>query len=245
MDENNNFFRLRLEALTTEEITASSGNLSQAKIAKQLGVNPTAYSEWINGNKLPQMKTAITLAEHFNVTLDYLFNRSEYRTADAGRTSASALGLSEATVKHLRGDTSLSPVLNQLFELDSEVFQDFLENIKRYYFSCKAACIVEQLREELMIELGKTPTAEQLAPVICDVSFDEQTSNELREALQTYLYLLENSGKNEPSIDVTCQIGKLFTTGAGLPGFYSWNTNECLHTILEELSKKAARTEAE
>ena len=45
-------------------------------IAKEIGTNPTTFSEWINGNKEPQMKSAVALADYFNVSLDYLFGRS-------------------------------------------------------------------------------------------------------------------------------------------------------------------------
>lgn len=49
-------------------------NMSQANLAKRLGVSQTAVSQWETNKNYPDINTIKELAEIFSVTTDYLLN---------------------------------------------------------------------------------------------------------------------------------------------------------------------------
>lgn len=50
---------------------------SQQDIATILGVDRTVVSHWERGTRTPSLEVAYTLADYFDVSLDYLVGRSE------------------------------------------------------------------------------------------------------------------------------------------------------------------------
>ena len=99
---NKSEFWLRLEKLTDEKIEESNGKLNRAKIAREIGTNPTTFSEWINGNKEPQMKSAVALAKYVNVSTDYLFGLSDYADKQNEAITLKSVGLSEKAARKLQ-----------------------------------------------------------------------------------------------------------------------------------------------
>lgn len=53
------------------------GNLSQEKIAQKLKVSQRAYSNYETGTREPDHNTLIRIADYFNVSLDYLLERTD------------------------------------------------------------------------------------------------------------------------------------------------------------------------
>ncbi|MCM1305711.1 MAG: helix-turn-helix domain-containing protein [Bacteroides sp.] len=51
--------------------------ISQAKLAKAIGVNQSAIALWENGNRKPNSDAIIDLAAYFEVTTDYLLGVSD------------------------------------------------------------------------------------------------------------------------------------------------------------------------
>lgn len=47
-------------------------NKKQVELAKQLCVQKSTLSEWLNGNNEPPMKTIVDIALYLNVSTDYL-----------------------------------------------------------------------------------------------------------------------------------------------------------------------------
>lgn len=52
-------------------------NLTQQELANIIGGNRTSISNWENEKELPNIKKANQIADHFNISLDYLFNLSK------------------------------------------------------------------------------------------------------------------------------------------------------------------------
>ncbi|GKU75954.1 helix-turn-helix domain-containing protein [Paenibacillus sp. L3-i20] len=52
-------------------------SVSQQDIAAFLGVDRTIVSHWERGTRIPSLEVAYTLADYFDVSLDYLVGRSE------------------------------------------------------------------------------------------------------------------------------------------------------------------------
>lgn len=52
-----------------------SNNLSQSELAKIIGVSGQTILNWENGIYEPKINQLITLADYFNVTVDYLIKR--------------------------------------------------------------------------------------------------------------------------------------------------------------------------
>ena len=72
------------------------------QMAKAFGVSRPTISGWFNGTSTPSIHVLIKIAQHFNVSTDYLLGLSD--TASPSPTLRSAVeytGLSEAAVEHL------------------------------------------------------------------------------------------------------------------------------------------------
>ncbi len=52
--------------------------LTQADMAEMLGTTRVSYLRWENGTHEPDLKTLATIADYFNVSIDYLIGRTEY-----------------------------------------------------------------------------------------------------------------------------------------------------------------------
>lgn len=67
-------FRIKLKEL--REIN----KISQAKLAKQIGVSQSTVGMWENGKNHPEHNTLLKIAEYFKVPLDYLVGNDEIKT---------------------------------------------------------------------------------------------------------------------------------------------------------------------
>lgn len=54
-------------------------NLTQKMLASILGVTQAAYSKWENGNRDITIPTMLTLAEFYDVSMDYITGASDTR----------------------------------------------------------------------------------------------------------------------------------------------------------------------
>ncbi|WP_334077935.1 helix-turn-helix transcriptional regulator [Paenibacillus sanfengchensis] len=55
-------------------------SISQQDIASSLGVDRTIVSHWERGTRVPSLEIACSLADYFDVSLDYLVGRSDDST---------------------------------------------------------------------------------------------------------------------------------------------------------------------
>ncbi|TXH15682.1 MAG: XRE family transcriptional regulator [Hyphomicrobiaceae bacterium] len=51
--------------------------LSQQELAKALGVHPGHYSRYETQDSLPSLLTLVSIADYFEVSTDYLLNRTD------------------------------------------------------------------------------------------------------------------------------------------------------------------------
>jgi len=65
-------FHVRLKELRTQN------GLAQEKLAKILNTPRSTIASWEVGVNAPSVETLITLADHFDVSIDYLVGRKEY-----------------------------------------------------------------------------------------------------------------------------------------------------------------------
>ena len=54
-------------------------NMSQQRLAMQLSMTQNTISRYENGEREPGIKELIRIADYFNVSLDYLLERSEQK----------------------------------------------------------------------------------------------------------------------------------------------------------------------
>ena len=64
---------IRLKELRKEK------GISQEQLARNLGINQTAVSQWETGRTLPSADLIYKMAEYFNVSTDYLLGRTPYK----------------------------------------------------------------------------------------------------------------------------------------------------------------------
>ena len=65
--------KIRLKELREEK------NISQIKLAVDLGLNQNSISRYENGERQADYDTLIKFADYFNVSLDYILGRTENR----------------------------------------------------------------------------------------------------------------------------------------------------------------------
>jgi DNA-binding XRE family transcriptional regulator len=68
-----NIFALRLRELRTEH------NLTQSALGEHIGIKAQAVNDMEHGRIKTTLDRAVALADHFNVSLDYLVGRSDKR----------------------------------------------------------------------------------------------------------------------------------------------------------------------
>ena len=66
-------FSLRLKGLRCEK------GLSQKACAAELNVGSAKYNRWENGTNSPDYETVVMLADYFDVSVDFLFGRTQNR----------------------------------------------------------------------------------------------------------------------------------------------------------------------
>lgn len=71
-------FRLRIKQLREES------GLSQAKLARELGVGVGSVGMWESSDEIPPVKKLQIIANYFDVSLDYLVGRSDTRKPTEG-----------------------------------------------------------------------------------------------------------------------------------------------------------------
>lgn len=70
-----NQFQERLQDLIEEE------GLSRLQLAKKLNISSTTLNGYFNNDYYPQIEIALSIADYFDCSLDYLFGFSESKTA--------------------------------------------------------------------------------------------------------------------------------------------------------------------
>lgn len=74
-------FRLRIKQLREES------GLSQAKLARELGVGVGSVGMWESSDEVPPVKKLQIIANYFDVSLDYLVGKSDVRKPTEGGAS--------------------------------------------------------------------------------------------------------------------------------------------------------------
>lgn len=84
------------------ELRKATG-LSQKEFAIQHSIEPSKYNKWENGKSVPDLETIGSLADIFNVTIDYLAGRTNTPSVDLTvQDICNQIGLDEYTVVKLQ-----------------------------------------------------------------------------------------------------------------------------------------------
>jgi transcriptional regulator with XRE-family HTH domain len=97
MEARNKPFHKRLRGLR-EDL-----HRTQREGALQLGIDPAKYNKWENGVNRPDYETLCKIADHYNVSTDFLLGRTDVESPkmDIG-SLCKTLGLSEEIVETLK-----------------------------------------------------------------------------------------------------------------------------------------------
>lgn len=115
-------FRLNLKTLREER------RISQAALAKELGVAQSAVGNWESGARSPDAATLLKIANYFDVTVDYLLTGEEKE-----RPAVDGIPLNDKELEWLRRFQQASPeVKNAALALlrAAEEAMKTIENIK-------------------------------------------------------------------------------------------------------------------
>ncbi|WP_232841811.1 helix-turn-helix domain-containing protein [Caldicellulosiruptor acetigenus] len=130
-----NLFRFRLKELREEK------NISRSDLAEILGVSTQTIANYENGHREPNFDTLLKIAEYFDVTVDYLVGRSDYRTVEEQISKRSKFektvgeSLKEAIMtkklKGVRWDEKLEKEIGDIIE---EHIEPLLNDMAMVYF---------------------------------------------------------------------------------------------------------------
>lgn len=85
--------------------TRKSKKVSQTQIAELCNVSRQSVSDWETGKSQPDFVNLVKIAQHFNVSTDFLLGLTDVSSTDkATKELCSTLGLSETAIDILRGD---------------------------------------------------------------------------------------------------------------------------------------------
>lgn len=88
-------------------------HLTQKDVANILGVQESAYQRYEQGRSLPSVAVVIKIADHFDISVDYLLGRTDDPNLERNNEK---VDLSEAIIKHLR-QTAYDSVDNEIKRL--------------------------------------------------------------------------------------------------------------------------------
>lgn len=114
--EHKNILSERIRELRNEQ------GLTQAEIAKKIGVTKSAYGFWEQGKNQPDIDTIARLAEIFDVTADYLFGISDIKNSTSNYSDEKS-NLSRTIAAHLDGA--------ELSKADIDDIARFIEFVKQ------------------------------------------------------------------------------------------------------------------
>lgn len=111
------------------------GDLSQRKCAEMLGVTVANYNKWEQGLGTPRLPMLIQIADYYNVSLDYLTGRVDYKnlnyqqsTIETGLTENALKGLAKIKESSEQNDVDILDALN--FLLEKELESDVQKNLE-------------------------------------------------------------------------------------------------------------------
>lgn len=129
---------------------------SQAQLAEILGKTQQTVGQYVSGKSEPGYDVLIAIADHFQVSVDYLLGRSHYKTADIRtQTICSVTGINEENMSLLFDHTEC---INPADSFAAEAINDFIsyalskDQRQRFpidkYHDFRTAALFHQLDEQ-------------------------------------------------------------------------------------------------
>lgn len=98
------------------ELCADKG-LSPTKAAVNMGISRSAVSAWKKGDRTPQGESLAKIADYFDVTVDYLLEKTDQKEKASAQKSE---GITDEDLKFA------------LFDAPEEITDDIMDEVKRF-----------------------------------------------------------------------------------------------------------------
>jgi len=96
--------------------------VTEAAMAGSIRIRPSALAQYKNGDRTPNHEILIRIADYFDVSIDYLVGRSDYKKDSIRYSSVEDLGLSETSAKNLQEIMNNEVYSRQMDKLLSSVY---------------------------------------------------------------------------------------------------------------------------
>lgn len=93
-------------------------NVTQKELASFLGINQNTYSYWENGKVKIDSDSLSKLSNYFDVSIDYILGISDQKKEDGVKTPSS--------------ENNISPSLQKLYEVASELSEEQIQDVLDY-----------------------------------------------------------------------------------------------------------------
>jgi transcriptional regulator with XRE-family HTH domain len=87
--------------------------LNQEDVAKALGISRVALSHYERGERKPDIEIVYMVAEYFDVSIDYLFDKGPKESKDKDLFD---IGFSEDAIERLTGEPNVVGIINDIIE---------------------------------------------------------------------------------------------------------------------------------
>ncbi len=163
-----------------DRVISLFGDAGQVELSQKIGISQGVISAIKNKKaKAPASDTVFKIAQHFNISADWLLGLSDIRTTDGEtRDICAALGLSEKTVDFLSGKTNTQmevqeqEAFKEELRSGAESFFDFLRHQNEYKLF-RVRNIIGRLVEEY-VELYFDEEREDISLLALIESFEDR-----------------------------------------------------------------------
>ena len=224
-----------------------SSELTQVKIAEQLGITPQAFSYIVNGRE-PNYDTLIKIASLFNVSTDWLLGLTDVKSVNADAKAVEAyVGLSEKNIKYFH-DLISSPVNNggEYISFINHVFEDpYFQLMLHNLFSLNGSVMGEALYWKLWDSIfpenpfdvcskdEQCALEERFSALIKQVCESSNYSPRVLESLKIYIDIF-NSGEHAASALVGAE-------GFAMSDIDEYRASKHLKSLIESIANDAEK----
>ena len=181
--------------------------LTQSDLAEVLGISRQAYSNYENGKRQPDNETMLKLAEHFNVSVDYLLGRDDEPTSVPRRK-----GVRIPVLGYVPAGLPIEAI-EDILDYE-EISPEMARNGEHFALKIKGDSMIPDIKNGDIVIIRIQPDVESGEIAIVKVNGDEATCKRVVKH-KTGISIVANNPNYEPVFFTNKEIEELPVTVIG------------------------------